>query len=239
MPIPPYLKRSAEAIDKERYQTTYAKIAGSVAAPTAGLHFTPELLGKLKQKFSITFLTLHVGIGTFKPIKSKDIREHTMHEEYFSVSKDFLYHLYERLEAGPIAVVGTTSLRALESLYWIGLQSWEKKRLITALSQSYPQKTSPCLTPKQALEVVMNYLEKARVSEFHAKTALYILPGFPFQYSDMLITNFHQPYSSLLVLVHAFIGEDWRKVYDYALKHSFRFLSYGDSSLLYGSHFSY
>ena len=233
VPIPPYLKRESEPLDKQRYQTVYSKVKGSVAAPTAGLHFTGPVLEELRGKgVADTEVTLHVGAGTFQPVKAETIDQHTMHIEHFEVSLDSLDKLIGHYPR--ILPVGTTSLRTLESLYWIGvkledsfgendvimLDQWEHTRL---------EKDIPVV---QALQNVKNYLNRTQQQYLQASTRIMIAPGYPFKITRALITNFHQPKSTLLMLIAAFVGDDWKKIYDYALNHDFRFLSYGDSSLL-------
>lgn len=224
-PLPPYLHREAEPEDHDRYQTVYASVPGSVAAPTAGLHFTPEVWARLQKKGIAAYpLTLHVGIGTFLPLKTPDAPEkHPMHAERFSVPAETLLAL--RAAQGPIVCVGTTSLRVVESLYWLGI-AYARGEQPTAISPLIWRETPPILSPKAALEALPLAPEGI--------TALYILPGYPFQIANALITNFHLPGSTLLALVQAFIGyEGIAQVYTYALQQGFRFLSYGDTSLLW------
>ncbi len=235
IPLPPYIKRKAEGLDAERYQTIFAKEQGSVAAPTAALHFTEAVFSELKQKnIDITYVTLHVGAGTFKPVKSETIAGHDMHAEHFEVS---LESLKELANGKDIIAVGTTSLRTLESLYWIGVKI--KNRLVTssddiALGQweAYHLQANN-ISYKESLEAIIALLQKEETEKAFCQTSLIIIPGYQFQSAKGLITNFHQPQSTLLLLVAAFIGEDWKKVYAYALENNFRFLSYGDSSLLW------
>ncbi|MCS6895542.1 MAG: S-adenosylmethionine:tRNA ribosyltransferase-isomerase [Bacteroidia bacterium] len=224
-PLPPYLKREAEPEDSARYQTIYAHKPGSVAAPTAGLHFTPEVWKSLAQRGIQTYpLTLHVGIGTFLPLKTPDAPEkHPMHAERFAISKETLSAL--RKLDGPVLCVGTTTLRLIESLYWLGL-SYAKGEKSPSIVPLIWQQTPVDVSPKEALAALPD--------ELHGITSLYLLPGYPFQIADALITNFHMPDSTLLALVQAFIGEKAiQAVYEYALKNGFRFLSYGDTSLLW------
>ncbi|HEX3008941.1 MAG TPA: S-adenosylmethionine:tRNA ribosyltransferase-isomerase, partial [Bacteroidales bacterium] len=229
-PIPPYLNRESEEIDKERYQTVYSLKEGSVAAPTAGLHFTEETFGKLRQKQIITAeVTLHVGAGTFKPVQSEMISDHEMHSEFFTVSRTTL----EQLKSEHILSVGTTSLRTLESLYWLALKIKNNSHDIHEIEQWEPYFSSPAMLYREAMDILLEYLDKNSLDRLHAKTRIMILPGYEIKSAKALITNFHQPKSTLLLLVSAFIGEDWKKVYRYALDNNFRFLSYGDSSLLY------
>lgn len=237
LPIPPYLNRPSEEQDKQTYQTVYSHIKGSVAAPTAGLHFTHDVLQNLRTKGVHTDeLTLHVGAGTFQPVKTEDANEHTMHAEIIAVSRQTIANLIEHL--GQVVAVGTTSMRTLESLYFIGCQldklsQEQQKNLQTIQVQQFEPYTSEhTLTTQQALEKIIDYLNLTKQDVLHAETRIMIKPGYEFHLVDMLITNFHQPKSTLLLLVSAFVGEDWRKIYDYALTHDFRFLSYGDSSIL-------
>lgn len=237
LPIPPYLNRPSEEQDKQTYQTVYSHIKGSVAAPTAGLHFTHDVLQNLRTKGVHTDeLTLHVGAGTFQPVKTEDANEHTMHAEIIAVSRQTIANLIEHL--GQVVAVGTTSMRTLESLYFIGCQldkltEEQQMGLQTIQVQQFePYTSEQTLTTHQSLEKIINYLNLTKQDVLHAETRIMIKPGYEFHLVDMLITNFHQPKSTLLLLVSAFVGEDWRKIYDYALTHDFRFLSYGDSSIL-------
>jgi S-adenosylmethionine:tRNA ribosyltransferase-isomerase len=235
IPLPPYIKREAEPSDAERYQTVYAHYEGSVAAPTAGLHFTNTVLQKLKEKnIDTDFITLHVGAGTFKPVKTEVMKDHAMHAEYFTVSKTTIQNLIDHLDKNIIAV-GTTSLRTLESLYWLGVRSsmgngeWSNE-IIQWEVYDYKEKIIPT---KEALKNLMSRMTAKDLNTLTAKTQIIIAPGYQFKIAKGLITNFHQPQSTLLLLVAAFIKEDWRKVYNYALENNFRFLSYGDGSLLW------
>ena len=234
LPIPPYLHRKTEESDKTTYQTIYSKIKGSVAAPTAGLHFTNQVLDSLKQKNIQTGeLTLHVGAGTFQPVKAADIADHEMHAEVISVKKETIEKLL--LHAGNVIAVGTTSVRTLESLYFIGIQILNDKvapdKLIRVEQwEPYQQKTD--ISTEMALRAILNYLNNHQLTVLHAQTQIIIHPGYVFRVIRGMFTNFHQPRSTLLLLVSAFTGENWKKIYDYALSHDFRFLSYGDSSLL-------
>lgn len=234
LPIPPYLNRETVERDLQTYQTVYSKIKGSVAAPTAGLHFTPEVLDSLEQKgIKKSEVTLHVGAGTFKPVKSETIGGHEMHSEYISVNiqvfKDLVAH------QGPIIAVGTTSVRTLESLFWLGVQivqdsSLDPEHLV--VEQWEPYHATLQLTAKESFQAIIDFLEKHDLDCLQAHTRIIIVPGYSFKVVDGLVTNFHQPGSTLLLLVSAFVGGDWRTIYDYALAHDFRFLSYGDSSFL-------
>ena len=236
LPIPPYLNRETQESDKTTYQTVYSKIKGSVAAPTAGLHFTPEVLVDIdRHGIDREELTLHVGAGTFKPVKSEEIQDHEMHTEYICVHRQTLEKLI-RHEAKAIAV-GTTSVRTLESLYYIGVKlektlDLSEEELHVCQWEPYENAVAKPITPIKAIENTLAYLDKHGLSALHASTQIIIAPGYEYNIVKMLVTNFHQPQSTLLLLVSAFVHGDWRKIYDYALAHDFRFLSYGDSSLL-------
>ncbi|MEG1497875.1 MAG: S-adenosylmethionine:tRNA ribosyltransferase-isomerase [Bacteroidales bacterium] len=239
VPLPPYIHRGVEEEDKERYQTVFAHYDGSVAAPTAGLHFTPDLLDCLAEKgVKKEFLTLHVGAGTFKPVKSEEIGDHSMHEEHISVSKSSLQTLLVALrEKNCIVPVGTTSMRSLESLYWFGVKilsgelgSTQAKFKITQW-EPYETFENTTITAEESLEALIDFLEKNSLNSVEGITSLMIAPGYTFAFCKGIITNFHQPKSTLLLLVSALIGDNWKRAYDYALLHDFRFLSYGDSCL--------
>ncbi len=236
LPIPPYLNRETQESDKTTYQTVYSKIKGSVAAPTAGLHFTPEVLADIdRHGIDREELTLHVGAGTFKPVKSEEIQDHEMHTEYICVHRQTLEKLI-RHEAKAIAV-GTTSVRTLESLYYIGVKlektlDLSEEELHVCQWEPYENAVAKPITTIKAIENILAYLDKHGLSALHASTQIIIAPGYEYNIVKMLVTNFHQPQSTLLLLVSAFVHGDWRKIYDYALAHDFRFLSYGDSSLL-------
>ena len=234
LPIPPYLNRETQESDKKTYQTVYSKIKGSVAAPTAGLHFTERVLADLDAHgIDREELTLHVGAGTFKPVKSKEIEGHEMHTEYISAHRQTLEKLIAH--EGRAIAVGTTSVRTLESLYYMGAKLAEHPDATEEelhVNQWEPYDTHPTLTAVEAIRNVLNYLERNHLNALHASTQIIIAPGYEYKIVKMLVTNFHQPQSTLLLLVSAFLHGDWRKVYDYALAHDFRFLSYGDSSLL-------
>lgn len=236
LPIPPYLNRETQESDKTTYQTVYSKVKGSVAAPTAGLHFTPEVLADIdRHGIDREELTLHVGAGTFKPVKSEEIHDHEMHTEYICVHRQTLEKLI-RHEAKAIAV-GTTSVRTLESLYYIGVKlektlDLSEEELHVCQWEPYENAVAKPITPIKAIENILAYLDKHGLSALHASTQIIIAPGYEYNIVKMLVTNFHQPQSTLLLLVSAFVHGDWRKIYDYALAHDFRFLSYGDSSLL-------
>lgn len=235
LPIPPYLNRESEDEDDETYQTVYSSIEGSVAAPTAGLHFTPEVISLLHSKNILTdYVTLHVGAGTFKPIKSETVEEHRMHSEFIIVSRGLIESLINNIDK--IVVVGTTSLRTIESLYYIGKQIYLNPTLHSSrffVTQWEPYDEVDPISPKQALEAIIVYLEKHNEAFIYAETGIFIVPGYQFHYPIAVVTNFHQPQSTLLLLIAAFIGSDWKRVYDYALINDYRFLSYGDGSLLW------
>jgi S-adenosylmethionine:tRNA ribosyltransferase-isomerase len=235
LPIPPYLNRETEENDLKSYQTVYSKIKGSVAAPTAGLHFTDEVLEALdRQGFGREEVTLHVGAGTFKPVKSETIEAHEMHAEFFSVSRTAI----ERILAnqGHIIAVGTTSVRTLESLYYVGIRLAENplaegEELTVEQWMPYSEENNR-LSVNEALEHILRYLDRHKADKLLTSTRLIIAPGYTFKIVNGIITNFHQPQSTLLLLVSAFVKGNWKPIYDYALAHDFRFLSYGDSSLL-------
>ena len=234
IPLPPYIDRRPEAEDKERYQTVYASNPGAVAAPTAGLHFTTELLERLQAHgVEIARLTLHVGAGTFKPVKSEEMEGHEMHTEFISVRRQTIAKLLNH-DCQAIAV-GTTSVRTLESLYYMGLKVIANPNLTEDqlhVSQWEPYETSHAETAVAALEALASWMDARGLEVLHSSTQIIICPGYDYKIVRMLVTNFHQPQSTLLLLVSAFVGGDWHKIYDYALAHDFRFLSYGDSSLL-------
>ena len=233
VPIPPYLNRETEDIDRERYQTLYAHYRGSVAAPTAGLHFTQEVLDEIRAKgIDMETVCLHVGAGTFLPVKSSDVAEHTMHREPFAVSRD----LVRKLKDGgrPVVAVGTTSVRTLESMYFAGAGCLERGHP-DEISQWEPYDREYGYTFAETMDALLGYMEANGMDTFVTGTRIIIVPGYRFRAVDALVTNFHQPQSTLLLLVSAFIGGQWKPVYDYALSHDFRFLSYGDSSLLFRS----
>lgn len=244
IPLPPYIKRKTETGDTERYQTIYAKDEGSVAAPTAGLHFTPGIFTKLAaKKIQTDFVTLHVGAGTFKPVKAATMQEHEMHAEWIDVSAAVIENLAEQIDKTVVAV-GTTSLRTIESLYWMGV----KANLTPAVEQlqinqwevyEEPLKNSS-LSAKEALAALLKWMKEGNRNRLFTQSQILIAPGYHFKIAKAIITNFHQPQSTLLLLVAAAIGNDlpdgqagWRKIYNYAMQHEFRFLSYGDGSLLF------
>ncbi len=235
LPIPPYLNRETQESDKTTYQTVYSKIKGSVAAPTAGLHFTERVLADLDAHgIEREELTLHVGAGTFRPVKSETIGEHPMHTEYIAVRR----HTIERLIAydGQAIAVGTTSVRTLESLYYMGLKVMENPDLPE--EQLHVNQWEPYdgrgkkEEVREVLQALLDWMDRHALTVLHSSTQIIIAPGYDYHIVKMLVTNFHQPQSTLLLLVSAFVRGDWRRIYDYALSHDFRFLSYGDSSLL-------
>ena len=234
LPIPPYLNRETQESDKKTYQTVYSKIKGSVAAPTAGLHFTEKVLKALDEKgIDREELTLHVGAGTFKPVKSEEIEGHEMHTEYISVNKRTIEKLITH--GGKTIAVGTTSVRTLESLYYIGLllsQNSDANQEELHVKQWMPYENTLTLTPVESLQHILDYLNRNGMDALHTSTQIIIAPGYEYKIVKKIVTNFHQPQSTLLLLVSAFVKGDWQKIYDYALSHDFRFLSYGDSSLL-------
>ena len=236
LPIPPYLNRKTEESDKRTYQTVYSRIKGSVAAPTAGLHFTERVLDDIRSRgIETEELTLHVGAGTFLPVKTADANEHTMHTEIIAVPKKAIEHIIAKL--GHIVAVGTTSMRTLESLYFIGAklrdsEISEYRDTEIHVGQFEPYEQEFTLSVKDSLQAIVDYLEATGQETLHAETQIMIKPGYEFRVVDQLITNFHQPQSTLLLLVSAFVKGDWKTIYDYALSHDFRFLSYGDSSIL-------
>ena len=238
LPIPPYLNRKTEESDKTTYQTVYSRIKGSVAAPTAGLHFTDNVLNGLRERGVKTAeVTLHVGAGTFQPVKVADANQHTMHTEIIAVPKATIQTIIENL--GHIVAVGTTSMRTLESLYFLGEQFYTRNmtqdigHLTYSVSQFEPYEKNHALSTQEALQAIVDHLEQIGEEVLHAETQIMIKPGYTFHVVDQLITNFHQPKSTLLLLVSAFVGGDWHRIYDYALANDFRFLSYGDSSILF------
>ena len=240
IPLPPYLNRAAEAADHDRYQTVFAKTEGSVAAPTAGLHFTPAVLEDLaRRNVRWREVTLHVGAGTFKPVSSPTLGGHVMHREFFTVTREFVRDIAGALNDGhPVVSVGTTSLRCLESLYYLGAALAQGDEADPAAPVEIGQwvATNPALTavsPTAALSALLDWTDRHNLTEFSGYTQLLLTPAARVHLADGLITNFHQPRSTLLLLVGALVGDDWRRIYDYALTNDFRFLSYGDSSLLW------
>lgn len=237
LPIPPYLNRKTEESDKQTYQTVYSKIEGSVAAPTAGLHFTPQVLDELDRRgVEREEVTLHVGAGTFRPVKSADIGGHDMHTEHIAVNRSTIEKLIQH--GGRAIAVGTTSVRTLESLYWMGLRAMRgEEEMHVGQWEPYETELSTPLSLREGagvgpLQALLSYMDAHELDTLHASTQIIIVPGYKYKIVERMITNFHQPQSTLLLLVSAFIGDDWHRVYDYALSHQFRFLSYGDSSIL-------
>lgn len=241
IPLPPYLNRDAEESDKDRYQTIYAKHNGSVAAPTAGLHFTDRIFERLAAKnIKHDFVTLHVGAGTFKPVKAETMQEHEMHTEFIDVRRDLIEKLIAK--GGTVVAVGTTSLRTLESLYWMGvkLEALLKDKKASAISaeelavkQWDPYEVSSSLSSQEALSNLISWMMENNMDRLITNTQIIISPGYELKIAKAIITNFHQPQSTLLLLIAAIVGEDWKKMYDYALDNDFRFLSYGDGSLIF------
>ena len=237
LPLPPYLQRQTEAADYDRYQTVYARQEGSVAAPTAGLHFTPKLLVKLQDKgIQHSFVTLHVGAGTFQPVKSATMQDHPMHREWIEVTATAIEELLQQLPK-PIIPVGTTSLRTIESLYWMGVKALlNPNATIDQLEvQQWDAYDLPLqnASAKDALQALLGWMQELRLEKIICHTQVLIAPGYNARVAAAILTNFHQPNSTLLLLVAALIGDDWRKVYSYALANDYRFLSYGDGSLLW------
>ncbi|MCQ2348656.1 MAG: S-adenosylmethionine:tRNA ribosyltransferase-isomerase [Paludibacteraceae bacterium] len=234
LPIPPYLNRATEESDKTTYQTVYSRIKGSVAAPTAGLHFTDTVLDDLRQRgIQMSELTLHVGAGTFQPVKTEDANQHTMHTEIIAVPRKAIEDI--RNNVGHIVAVGTTSMRTLESLYFIGesVNRGIGESGIIHVPQFIAYEGEHTLTTEQSMQYILDYLDATHQDTLHAETQIMIKPGYTFHVVNQLITNFHQPKSTLLLLVSAFVKGDWHTIYNYALNHDFRFLSYGDSSILF------
>jgi S-adenosylmethionine:tRNA ribosyltransferase-isomerase len=238
IPLPPYIRRSAEAMDSQRYQTIYARHDGSVAAPTAGLHFTETVFAELAQRnIRRSWVTLHVGAGTFLPVKTRTLGEHPMHIEFIAVEKATIVQLQQALADGqPIVPVGTTSARTIESLYWLGIKVQQQPELAqTELvirqwdAYELPGQTSPA----EALTALLKWMETHRTDDLVTTTQLLITPGYDWKIAKGLITNFHQPESTLLLLIASLVGDDWKRIYNYALEHGFRFLSYGDGCLLW------
>lgn len=238
IPLPPYIKRDAEASDVSSYQTCYAQVEGSVAAPTAGLHFTPELLSRLKEKgVEQIELTLHVGAGTFKPVKTDEVSAHEMHAEQYAIEKKAFERLLEAIKSGRrVIAVGTTSCRTLESLYWLGLKALNGN--LIRQEDCYTYQWEPYDIPKhyagvaEAFTALLNFMNVQQTTRIEGKTGIMLLPGYPYKVIQGLVTNFHQPKSTLMLLVAALVGDDWRKIYTHALNNQYRFLSYGDGSLL-------
>jgi S-adenosylmethionine:tRNA ribosyltransferase-isomerase len=236
IPLPPYLNRETEESDKSNYQTVYAKEDGSVAAPTAGLHLTEQLFENLRSKnIQTATLTLHVGAGTFKPVKTKTAEEHDMHAEFIEVRRELLNTLLEKPEQTRVAV-GTTSLRTLESIYWMGVKLLYDPQLTIQniqLTQWEAYTLPQEFTFSAALKALLQHFENEGCDQLLTKTSMMIKPGYRIRSVDAILTNFHQPRSTLLLLIHAFVGNDWKNIYDFALANNYRFLSYGDGSLLW------
>ncbi len=245
IPIPPYLKRKSEEIDTKRYQTVYAENEGSVAAPTAGLHFTNEIFEKLSSKNAIIdFVTLHVSAGTFKPVKSETLEGHEMHSEWIEIDKTSISNLLNLVNKDNpnknIIAVGTTSMRTIESLYWMGVKAYQNRDATIEeleVKQWDAYELNQNVSASDALNSILEWLTKHQKEKLICKTQLLIVPFYELKIVDALITNFHQPSSTLLLLVAAVVGEDWKKIYDYALQNDFRFLSYGDGSILFKNKF--
>ncbi|MEO0333802.1 MAG: S-adenosylmethionine:tRNA ribosyltransferase-isomerase, partial [Bacteroidota bacterium] len=232
VPLPPYLNRESTDEDRDRYQTVYSQTPGAVAAPTAGLHFTNEVLEKL-QRIGVTFnqLTLHVGAGTFQPIKANDIQQHNMHSEQMVISRGNVEKLLNPDQI--IIAVGTTSMRTLESLYWYGVRLSQEPDTDFQIAKLYPyQPNVPSLSLSESMNEVLNRMNRLETDTLVGETEIFIFPGYQFRVCQGLITNFHLPKSTLILLIAAFVGEDWKKIYQHALDNKYRFLSYGDSSLL-------
>ncbi len=233
VPLPHYLKREAQESDKENYQTVYAKNEGAVAAPTAGLHFTEDLLEKIqRQGIKLDYLTLHVAGGTFQPIRHEKVIDHPMHAEQMIISRQNVENL---VESDNIIAVGTTSMRTLESLYWYGVKLISLPDAPFKISKLMPYRYDKAILPsrKEAFQEVLSYMRRNKLEKISGETEIMIVPGYPFQVCDALITNFHLPSTTLILLVAAFVGEAWREIYQEALENNYRFLSFGDSSLLF------
>jgi S-adenosylmethionine:tRNA ribosyltransferase-isomerase len=241
LPLPPYIKRDANEIDDRTYNTVYAKEEGSVAAPTAGLHFTEEVLENLQsKKVNIDFVTLHVGAGTFKPVKADVMKDHLMHSEWLSIPLDLILRIKSNAKIHPIIAVGTTAIRSLESIYWWGVKLLEKPEMFDSnfyIQQWDPYSYNALIIPsvEESLSEVIRWMKCKNIYAVEGYTQIIISPGYEYKIVDALITNFHQPKSTLLLLVAALVGDDWRKIYEFALNNNFRFLSYGDSSLLFNT----
>ena len=235
IPLPPYMERDTELSDSDRYQTLFSEKLGAVAAPTASLHFSEEVLADLDRRgIQKTYLTLHVGAGTFLPVKDDDVSKHPMHREQLVFTPELIKTLLAH--QGPIIPVGTTALRALESLYWSGIWLLEKRPIengVLIIPKEFAYEARSPISNKDSLEAVLHYIESQHLTHWVAETEILIMPGYPLHFCDGIVTNFHQPKSTLLVLIAALIGEDWKRVYDTALANDYRFLSYGDSSLLF------
>ncbi len=230
MPLPPYIKHEANDYDNNRYQTIYSKIEGSVAAPTAGLHFTDDVLDSIRRKnISMNFVTLHVGAGTFMPVKVENASEHPMHKEFFEIDRSLIEQL---IQGKKVIAVGTTSCRVLESIYYLGLNlRMHVDQFQIILQFPYLNETAD-FDVKSSLEAILDYMERENLQTIKGSTSIMITPGYRFKFCKGIITNFHQPKSTLLLLISAFVGDNWKSIYEAAKSHDFRFLSYGDSSLL-------
>ncbi len=229
IPLPPYIKRDVIDNDYNDYQTVYSKVNGSIASPTAGLHFSRKLINKLKKSHLIENITLHVGIGTFKPIREREIKDHKMHSESISISKQNILSIEKSKN---IIAVGTTSLRTLESIYYLAVKI-SNGESIDFIDQYPYQNEEKYFNRREVCKIILEFMKNNNIEKINFKSSLFIIPGYEFKLCDQLITNFHYPKSTLILLIAAFIGEDWRKVYNFALDNNYRFLSYGDSSLLY------
>lgn len=233
VPLPPYLKREPIAEDRERYQTVYSRNEGAVAAPTAGLHFTQEILHELRKKgFKTDYVTLHVSAGTFQPIRHEDITRHPMHSEQISLTRDNIRNLLQG--SGPVIAIGTTSMRTLESLYWYGVKLIKGIDREPTVDTLLPYRFNADELPekKESLQATLDYMSEYGLDKFSGETRIFLFPGYQFRICDGLVTNFHMPRSTLLLLIGAFIGNSWKTIYQEALENGYRFLSYGDSSLL-------
>jgi S-adenosylmethionine:tRNA ribosyltransferase-isomerase len=237
LPIPPYLNRDTEQSDEERYQTIYASVQGSVAAPTAGLHFTENVFAQLSEAgVKNVEVTLHVGAGTFKPVKAEELANHEMHEETIYIEWNAVNLLHHQLSNGlPVVAVGTTSMRTLESLYWYGVSLIQgNKQEIVYVHQWQPyEQTTTLPSAQEAFSAIVQFMNERQLKVLQGSTQIIIAPGYEFKVVDGLITNFHQPENTLILLIAAFVKNDWRMIYEHALANKFRFLSYGDSSLLW------
>lgn len=238
VPLPPYLNREDEQSDKDRYQTIFAREEGSVAAPTAALHFTEEIITALSRKeIDTAFVTLHVGAGTFKPVKSETMQDHDMHAEWIEVTPAFLQRIMSQFRTGErVVAVGTTSARTLESLYWIGVRLLRGELTDVAgitVPQWYPYEQDTDIPATEAFAALLHYLDIHKLQRLITRTQIIIAPGYRFRVVHGLVTNFHQPQSTLLLLVSAIVGQEWRTIYNHALQHDFRFLSFGDGCLLW------
>lgn len=237
IPLPPYIKRQSTAADEDRYQTLYAEHLGSVAAPTAGLHFTPAIFKKLKEKhIPHAFVTLHVGAGTFKPISTERVSDHVMHEEYFEVNRETLHTLMD--DDSCITAVGTTTMRTIESLYWMGVKisqtnSFSAEQITLGQWEHMELDSTQLPTRKQAMQQLLQYMERKKMDQLCGHTSICITPGYTFKMAGALVTNFHQPKSTLILLIAAIMGNDWKRTYELAVREDYRFLSYGDGCLLF------